>query len=209
MSEEATMSFLNEVTIDCLVNKELFHKNIVNKKKIVNKKDKKFYRKRIFNLVKELLTKKEDDTDINYLLPDVKYAFDNFMNSCIHYFKSLDNNDLIQESYKDMNNINNMNNINEFENDIQEEIMNQEEANNLLMKKIIVKKPTLDKFIKKNQKPIPSIEIPKQKEINLKDPQLRIKGISSGKKKNITNKYDEILNTKKENEKKIENNEKK
>ena len=38
--------------------------------------------------------------------------------------------------------------------------------------------------------------LPKQKELNLNGPELKIKGID--KKKNISNKYDENLNTKKE-----------
>lgn len=35
------------------------------------------------------------------LLPDVKYAYNNFFNSCIHYLKAKDMNDLAQSEYKD------------------------------------------------------------------------------------------------------------
>jgi hypothetical protein len=48
--------------------------------------------------------------------------------------------------------------------------------------------------------------MPKQKEINLNDPELKLKGIN--KKKNITNKYDEINNSKKENKEDINKKEK-
>ena len=90
-------NFLNEVTLDCLMNKSQYDKYVANKNsKKINKKDRKFYKKRIFNLTRELLL----DNDISFnLFPDIKIAFDNYINLCIHYFKNLDNNDIIQEEY--------------------------------------------------------------------------------------------------------------
>ena len=94
-----TDSLINQITLDCLLNKEMINKHLKNKKtKVENKEERKFYRKRTYNLFKELITGNHP-TD---LLPDVKYAYDNFVNASIHYFKTIDNNDLRQEEYKDV-----------------------------------------------------------------------------------------------------------
>lgn len=190
-------AYMNQITLDCLVNKEQYKRHLENAiTKEVNRKDKKFYRKRIFNLAKDLLlTKNEPDN----LLPDVKYAFDNFIKSCVHYFKILDNNDIIQEDYKGID-FSHMENFSELNID---DIKNKEEADKLLMRSINIPKSSLDNFVKiKMTKLEKEIPLPQQKDINLKDPILKNKGL--GKKKNITNKYDEknTKNEKNENDKK-------
>ena len=195
-------AFINQVTLDCLLNKEMFNKHVKNQKsKSINKEERKFYKKRIYNLFKELLITKEEPED---LLPDVKYAYDNFIYSCIHYFKTIDNNDLNQEEYKNLNEEPDISNIPELNDD---NLKTEEEANKLLMRSIKITTPPLDKFVKrKTTKPQQQIIMPKQKEINLNDPELKLKGIN--KKKNITNKYDEINNSKKENKEDINKKEK-
>ena len=187
-----SQAFVDQVTLDCLLNKEMFNKHIKNQKaKSINKEERKFYKKRIYNLFKELLITKEEPKD---LLPDVKYAYDNFINSCINYFKTIDNNDLNQEEYKGLDEIPDIINIPELKDN---NLQTEEEANKLLMRSIKITRPPLDNFVKrKSIKPQEKLILPKQKEINLNDPELKIKGIN--KKKNITNKYDENLNTKKE-----------
>ena len=186
-------AFLNQVTLDCLLNKNMYNKHLLaERNKTTNKRDKKFYKRRIFDLTKELLISKEEPDN---LFPDVKYAFDIFVDSCIHYFKSKDNNDIIQAEYK------NIEESNVIESDLLEQTVNsdltEEEANNILMRSFKITKPSLDNFvtIKYTKKPS-EIILPKQKDINLKDPDLRNKGIR--KKKNIINKYDENINSQKE-----------
>jgi hypothetical protein len=78
-TENSKMSekFVNQVTLDCLMNKGKVSNKSYNS---VNKKDKKFYRKRVYNLTKELLLSKEEPDN---LFPDVKYAFEHFINTCI------------------------------------------------------------------------------------------------------------------------------
>ena len=72
--------------------------NIVrNKCVIVKKKDKKFYRKRILALTKNLLS--NDETDFP---SEIERYFKEYIGSCIDYFKTVDNNDLRQDEYRYM-----------------------------------------------------------------------------------------------------------
>ena len=201
-----SQAFVDQVTLDCLLNKSLFNTQVKNKKaQSVNKEDKKFYKKRIYNLFKEMLINKAEPED---LFPDVKYAYDNFINASINYFKTIDNTDLLQEEYKTLDEaaLENINAIPELGDDIA-----VEEADKLMMRSIKIKPPSLDKYVKrKTTKPQEKMILPKQKEVNLMDPELKVKGIQSNsnnnniKKKNITNKYDELINTKKENKETID-----
>ena len=207
-----SQAFVDQVTLDCLLNKSLFNTQVKNKKaQSVNKEDKKFYKKRIYNLFKEMLINKAEPED---LFPDVKYAYDNFINASINYFKTIDNNDLLQEEYKTLDEtaLENINAIPELGDDIA-----VEEADKLMMRSIKIKTPSLDKYVKrKSTKPEEKMILPKQKEVNLMDPELKVKGLQNNsnnsnnnniKKKNITNKYDELINTKKENKETIDKNE--
>ena len=201
MSDE---SYINQLTLSYLVNQQQYHKYIESKTlKSINKKDAKFYRKRIMNLTRDLLLTTDLSTN---LLPDVNHAFDHYVKSCIRYFKILDNNDIIQEDYKSIVENELLNQLyNESEKGMPfENIKTQEEANQLMMRTVQIKKSTLDPFIKiKTTKKPEELFFPKQKEINLKDPQLKNKGIV--KKKNITNKYDENKISKNETDEKKEN----
>ena len=205
-----SQAFVDQVT---LLNKSIFNAHIKNKKaQSINKEDKKFYKKRIYNLFKELLINKLEPDN---LLPDVKYAYDNFVNASINYFKTIDNNDLLQEEYKTLDD----NNVALENIDANPELCDDvgvEEADKLLMRSIKITTPSLDKYVKrKSTKPEEKLIMPKQKEINLMNPDLKVKGIQSNsnnnniqKKENITNKYDEIINAKNENDKKDKNSKK-
>ena len=170
-----SQAFVDQVTLDCLLNKSMFNAHIKNKKaQSINKEDKKFYKKRIYNLFKELLINKLEPDN---LLPDVKYAYNNFLNVSINYFKTIDNNDLLQEEYKtlDDNNValENIDAIPELGDDV-----GVEEADKLLMRSIKITTPSLDKYVKrKSTKPQEMMIMPKQKEVNLMNPELKVKGI--------------------------------
>jgi hypothetical protein len=126
--------------------------------------------------------KKDDDySEIN---PDIKYCFDNYIKTCIHYFKIIDNNDIIQEEYKDFksgpdnqcdsNNTDILKNNSNYNN----------EKDKLFMRKINIPNG-LEKFVKITKTKNPEeIILPKIKEIDLQEPNLRNKGIQ--KKENIT-----------------------
>ena len=187
VSETESNAFLNQASLDYLINTKQYKiqlTNILNKK--INKKDKKFYRRRILNLTKELLSKEESEIVTS---PDIKYAFDNLVKTCVHYFKILDRNDIIQEDYNNFNK--------EIDDEIKEEKeisetdkFLKEENEKLLMRSVKLSNHSLDNFIKiKMTKKVEELIIPQQKEINLKDPILKNKGII--KKKNIINNYDE------------------
>lgn len=199
-SEEEADDFLNQVSLDFLINKKQyknhsisFTENTINKK--INKKDKKFYRRRILSLTKDLLSKETEasasasakaETEIP---PDIKYMFDNFIKACVHYFKILDRNDIIQEDYNEFHEFKDKIKENNEINDESYKIL-KEENEKLLMRSVKITNPSLDNFIKINMtKQTKELIIPQQKEINLKDPILKNKGID--KKKNIINNYEE------------------
>lgn len=201
-------NLINEITLDCLMNKEQYQKYISRKNtKKENVKDIKFYRKRIYYLTKELLLSKEQASP---LLPEVKNAFDNYIKTCINYFKIIDRNDIIQEDFKDILDgeidvINEMDEINEIE-EIEEINKNiiintPKSPDNFFMRQVKIKN-SLDDFVKVKKNNPKEIILPKQKKINLKDPSLKNKGIV--KKKNITNKYEDIQDNKNNEIKNIE-----
>jgi len=177
---------INQITLDCLLNRTQYEKylskQILNK---INEKDRTFYRKRAMNLTKELLKGSED----TFVSPDVKYAFECYIKTCIRYFRVLDKSDLIQEEYKSLN----LTTTQSSEEEIKQSLDGFAELDEVLMRKINFKhNGTLDNFVEIKslvQEDIVVPPPPQQRKINLKDPVLRNKGIR--KKKNIENKYNE------------------
>jgi len=197
-------AFVNQVTLDCLLNKQQYE-NYVKKKtsKGIDKKEKNFYKKRILNLTKEFLSTEKNEN----MLPEVKYAFDNYVKACIHSFKILDNNDIIQSEYHEINKIESLNEekkkekekeMEENETVIDEEESKkiQEETDSIFARSTVkIINPSLDNFIIKSSQIKEEIILPKQKEINLNEESLKNKGI--GKKKNISNNYEDKTKNKK------------
>jgi len=173
------------------MNKDTYKKYVATKKKsVVNKKDQKFYRRRLLSLTKELLYPEETATNTKPTAtspltndPNIVGLFQIYTRACIEHFKTLDKNDIIQEDYSTL--------TTETAEMSVEDIKTQAEIDQQFMRSIHVKEATtLDKFVKRSttapkEEPI----LPKQKDINLRDPALKNKGIR--KKKNITNKYEE------------------
>lgn len=189
---------VSDIDLEYLINKDLYGKSIDSKMQphitINNKKDKRFYKKRIYDLTKQLLSNEQPPT----LFPDVRNTFDNYIKTCISYFKIIDTSDIIQEDYDDLlgsiSNATGVDNVAGVDN-----IDNIDEVNKLMMRSIKIMEPNaLEKLVKRTitKKEIEPI-IPQQKDINLKDPILKNKGIR--KKKNITNKYDENVILEKDN----------
>jgi len=175
--------FVNKVTLEYFINSRT--KATFQKEKIPNKKDVKFYRKRILGMTKNLLepssTPEKPSTDTNFVQPssDVISAFNLYSKTCIEYFKILDITDIIQDSYLEMSDP--KKNSDQFS-DVLE---NQDEANKYMMRSIKIEaQPTMDKFVKRiPTKPSePPPPLPKQKNINLKDPILKTKGLPKTQK---------------------------
>jgi len=181
-------NFINQITFDCLMSREFKKKLVFNENRSgLLKKDKKFYRRRILNLTKDMLL----NTYSEEVLPDVKDAFENYVKTCIGYFKIKDEMDIIQEDYPIENLLDEITK-NQLDYD---DIVSPEEADKLMMRSIKINQLPLDKFVKiKQLKPQKEIILPQQKEINLQDPVLKKKGIL--KKNNICPSYKDKENEK-------------
>jgi hypothetical protein len=183
--------FINRITLEYLINshkKQLFKQN-----NLPNKKDQKFYRKRILALTKGLLYEEKDTTqetgsepkESEKLPHDIQDSFNRYIKTCIEYFKIIDKCDILQEDYLGLldNNVGPKDNDNNSEGVLE---LNQEAANQLMMRSIKIRDTGMDKFVKRTftqqSNPPP---IPKQRNINLKDPNLKTKGL----KQNVNSIY--------------------
>ena len=192
-----SQSFVDQITLDFLLNKEVMGKHVMKQReKQIDKQDFQFYKKRILHLFEELIS--NDYTED--LSPDVKYAYDTFIKTSINYFKIVDNNDLLQEEYKDLDFIPELSdneNGNDSKNlDISGNFM---EADKLMMRSVKMDLP-LDKYVKQssNKTCDNNVILPKQREVDLMNPELKNKGIKDiEEKKNITIIYEDIQKPKK------------
>lgn len=186
-----SQSLVNQITIDCLLNKETMSKHIMKQtEKQINKEDLIFYRKRILNLFKVMINNNNPDD----LSPDVKYAYNIFIKSAINYFKIIDNNDLLQDEYKDLELPPDIS----F-NDDMDTTYNYDDANKLMMRSVKMDLPTLDKYVKRTtNKKHDNIILPKSREVDIMKPEFKNKGIKEiDEKKNITIIYEDNKKDKK------------
>jgi len=189
VEEEEEMDLISLITLEYLLNKEQYERykqGILGEKTNVRyKKDKKFYRKRIVEMTRELCLESVPDTDTKMYPSDVLFAFEHFAKMCIHYFKRLDKSDILQEEY------------NGFVTKSSEMDLNASVGTSLgtsvdtqLWMPAPAKTVTLlDSFVKrKTIKQKTKMIVPQQKHIHLMNPELKNKGV--GKKKNIHHNYD-------------------
>jgi hypothetical protein len=182
-----TDKIIAEMSLEYLMNKDSYerYRTRTNTTLITaNKKEKKFYRRRISDLTKKLLYPLEEEKEKAYISPDIHHTFDLYVKACIEYFKNLDKSDILQEDYKGLLDIDAKNEINI------DNIQGVEQADELMMRSIKIREPNnLEKLVtRKSLAPQNTVIPPQQKDINLKDPELKNKGIR--KKKNIINTYD-------------------
>ena len=182
------LNYVDEVTLECLMNKEQYGKHVRKMPAIptkVNNSDRKFYKKRIYDLTKQLLNNEPITENI---FPDVIKCFQNYIKACVDYFKTLDKTDILQEDYQSIEDSLNRDRNNEINVDY---VSSTQEANQMMMRSIKIQEPnSLEKLVKRTQtKHVKQMILPREKDINLKDPILKNKGIRE--KKNITNKYEE------------------
>jgi hypothetical protein len=162
-------NWVNKMTIKNLTN-DAFMKRWIERKETTQelKKEQAFYKKRIHHLSKQLL-QNEAPGD---LFPDVQEQYDAFLRTCIYYFKSIDNHDILQEEYKEYNDDNNGANKS-FD-------LIEEERKRVAFDKAILRRHSgnkgLDGFVKRVVHKEAPVILPKQKNVDLKDPVLRTKG---------------------------------
>ena len=157
---------------------------------IVDKKEVEFYKKRIFQLCKELLRSKK-------VTPNVNDAFDQFCLNAIEHFKMVDKTEIIQNEYKHLTSLPKQSSNLDILDENPDEIM---------FKKIEKKNEiTMDKFIIKNVIKKDEMVIPKQKSFNLKDVKYQEKDVEVKSKSSIV----AMNNKKKRNKKVLKSNEKK
>ena len=186
-----SQSLVNQITLDCLLNKETMGKHIMKQReKQIDKEEFIFYRKRIFNLFKVMINNNNPDD----LSPDVKYAYNTFIKSSINYFKIIDNNDLLQDEYKEIDFPPDI-----LSNDNMDTTYNYDDANKLMMRSVKMDLPTLDKYVKRTtNKKHDNIILPKSREVDIMKPEFKNKGIKdTDEKKNITIIYEDNQKDKK------------
>ena len=146
------------------------HKKEDSKPKISNipkKKDKIFYKKRIHQLTKQCMQNNPPNSTI-------RDTFNEYLKSCITYFKEEDTNEILQQEYKDL--IISDNNVKDGNIDM--ETIDKE----LYIKKnttkiedcMPIKKTLLNEKIE--------IDYPKQKMVDINDSKFKVKGIKKKEK---------------------------
>ena len=198
---------LNHITLEYFSNTGFQNKiNKTGDEPSISKSDKKFYKKRIINETKKML-KDEFQNDV------VKTIFNKYIFSLINHFKIVDTNELLQKEFIDedkqssylsnilkfdiSNNLyiktndiseNNIDSENENENETNLTDISNCNPNELLFKQNDCKILTMDNFINKKSKQKEKVNFPLKRNINLREPELKMKGIQKKlKKENIDN----------------------
>ena len=161
-------SLTSDIDLLYFSNKQLSQKynktqKVENKNIVVSEEDREFYKKRIYQMTKELLRGKK----INSIIDE---SFNEFLNVSIKHLKFIDKKDIIQNDYKD---------IKEKERKLDENFKLMDK-NKLMMKDKKNKKKTIKEFVNiVNKKKQPKVFLPEKKVINLKSTELKEKGIKS------------------------------
>jgi hypothetical protein len=192
-----TFDIVNYITLETMTNNDSYTKYLKQNKldhDAVLKREKRFYRKRIIALTKDILFNNvnanvhdtapcESSTTTLLVHPDIQKiddviisAFNTFARLCISHFKFKDTMDTIQCEYKDMNE--ERGECGDVEGGGDEDMTNSlNEANKLCMKQTDKKIVTLDNYVIKTTAPKNEMILPKTKNVNLKDPKFRKKDI--------------------------------
>ena len=159
---------LNLIDLQYLTNPDKLNK-IMQKQNIskISQRDLEFYKKRIFQLTKDMLRGEKINTKVDK-------AFEHYANICIDHFQFVDKMELIQKDYKDFKSPKASNTK-----------FSINKTNDLMCRQKKPHRPKITDHIKiKTNRVIKPPILPKHKTYNLKDPKFREKGL---KKKNINN----------------------
>ena len=204
---------INYITLEIMANSDTYSKYLKKNNldhDAVLRRDKKFYKKRIIAMVKDILNNTVNSNSDSPIDDIIINAFNTFSRLCISHFKFKDTMDNIQGDYKGMDFKNDLNlgldlgldsNIAGGADGIDSIVDNTNtinEANKLFMKQVDKKVITMDNFVIKTS-PLPEDEmiIPKTKDFNLKDPKYKKKDIKKSNRDHMKGKSsDEITNIK-------------
>lgn len=173
------MNEIDKITLDYFTNRSQYN-SIIEKQTIFQSKqflkEKRFYRKRILNTTREMFS-----NNINNI--EVTNAFNSYVKSIINYLKFIDKKDILQEEYCESTNEECEKKVS-FEKTELEKKEEYDEANKYIINQSFKSNiPTLDSYVVKTNTEETEKEIlPIKKVINLKDPELKKKGLK--KKKN-------------------------
>ena len=188
MSSDNT-NIMHNIDLEYLINPDQ-HKKITEKYEAanqVNKDERKFYRKRMLQLTRDLIAGEISNTNL-------ESAFDNYMRESINYFKFMDKKDIIQGEYTELNQEIKKKQERKKQQTIEQDKKKKaskpepkktdkpqltgENADELLINRTQLKDPCMNSFIKVKRNPMEKKHImPKQREIDLTDPKLKRKGI--------------------------------
>ena len=174
------MDLIHSIDLEYLMNPEQ-QKKISEKYKDnnINHDERKFYRKRLLQLTRDLIAGDIKNTNL-------EAAFNNYMKESIKYLKFTDKKDIIQEEYVEINKKLEQRKERKIKKAVSEGEKNQVQkseieritADELLINKSQIKDPAMNSFIKIKRNPSQKNQImPKQREIDLTDPKLKKKGI--------------------------------
>lgn len=176
---DISMNEIDKITLDYFTNRSQYN-SIIEKQTIFQSKqflkEKRFYRKRILNTTREMFSN-------NFNNIEVTNAFNSYVKSIINYLKFVDKKDILQEEYCESTNEECEKKVS-FEKTESEKKEDYDEANKYIINQSFKSNiPTLDSYvIKTNTEETEKEILPIKKVINLKDPELKKKGLK--KKKN-------------------------
>jgi hypothetical protein len=131
------------------------------------KKEVKFYKKRIYKLIKDIIDNKEFNEELNKIM-------NIFIDKSIQYLKMKDRTSLIQQDYKNLNIEKKMvNDEKKIVNDENSKSQVINKSNILLFKRSETKINTIEKSFGIKKKKTTNLLIPKQKNLDLKDPKFK------------------------------------
>ena len=143
----------------------------------VTNTERKFYKKRILQLIKDLF-KKQAPNDL------LQSTFNSFVFSSISYFKSIDTSEVMQEEYQDIKKDTDETAANNIDMaTIDEGIFNVSSSEN-----------TLDSFVTSKTIKMTNKILPKTRPINITNDKFKTKGVKEKKEKKKNKKKDNIKN---------------
>lgn len=201
---------INYITLEIMANSDTYNKYLKKNNldhDTVLKSEKKFYRKRITAMVKDILNNNVNNNSDSPINDIIINAFNNFARLCISHFNFKDTVDNIQGDYNgiDIKNKSNSTIINEeevnnnednIEDNIEDNKNTMNEVNKLFMKQVEKKVINMDNFVIKTSPPQNEIILPKTKEFNLKDPKYKKKDIKKYSKNCVKEKDSNNTNDK-------------